>query len=171
MENNQGKDWNEAFFEYFEEMDFRSANYDIPEYLEHVDLDYIDILTGESFLHKTAASFGLDSYWVEKTIPSKGVDVSDYNGATPLFFALATFNLSAFKLLRAKGADLFHTDKEGGNILHYFVCNAWLDSEEGSYGDCFAGIKEEELIKLLEQRNSKGLTPKDILVKKFLWKE
>ena len=171
MENSQRKDWNEDFFEYFEEMDFRSADYVMPEYLEHIDLDYIDILTGESFLHKAAACFGLDSYWVERLIPSKGVDVADYNGATPLFFALASFNLSAFKLLRAKGADLFHTDKEGGNILHYFVCNAWLDSEEGSYRDCFSDIKEEELIKLLGQRNLKGLTPKDLLVKKFLWME
>ena len=48
MENSQRKDWNEDFFEYFEEMDFRSADYVIPEYLEHIDLDYIDILTGES---------------------------------------------------------------------------------------------------------------------------
>lgn len=170
MENSQEKDWNEDFFEYFEEMDFSSADYVMPEYLEHVDLDYIDILTGESFLHRAAGSFGLDSYWVERLIPSKGVDVSDYNGATPLFFALASFNSSVFKLLRAKGANLFHTDKEGGNILHYYVCNAWLDSDE-SYKDCLSGMKESEVLKLLEQKNSKGLTPKDLLVGKFLWKE
>lgn len=135
-------------------------------FFSKVDLDYVEPDSGRTFIHCFVENCD-NGRLLERLLTKTNANAPDSNGITPLFIAFGHWHVWDFQKLRGFGADLFHLDAQGGNILHYYVRSGRFSSTMEN-ADIFAFLSSYEISKLLGQRDYRGKTPKDLLVKKIL---
>lgn len=163
-------DFNQRFMRYLCSVDEFNCGIDeamVDGFLSKVDLNYIEPDSGRTFIHCFVENCD-NGRLLERLITKTNANAQDSNGITPLFIAFEHWHVWDFQKLRGFGADLFHLDARGGNILHYYVRNGRFSSTMEENADIFAFLSSYEISTLLDQRDSNGKTPEDLLVKKIL---
>ena len=162
-------DCNQRFMRYLCSVDEFNCGIDeaiVDGFLSKVDLNYIEPDSGRTFIHCFVENCD-NGRLLERLITKTNANAPDSNGITPLFIAFEHWHVWDFQKLRSFGADLFHLDARGGNILHYYVRNGHF-SFTTEKADIFEFLSSYEISNLLNQRDLRGKTPKDLLVDKVL---
>lgn len=162
-------DYNQRFMIYLSGVDEFNGGIDeaiVDGFQSKVKLNYIEPDSGRTFIHCFVENCD-NGRLLERLITKANVDASDFHGITPLFIAFEHWHVWDFQKLRSFGADLFHLDSQGGNILHYYVRNGRF-SHTTEKANIFTFLSSYEISILLNQRDFNGKTPKDLLVKKIL---